>query len=194
MNVADCPVKSTVRTIFHYVVGSCSTALLMGAGDVLIQYFNGVPELRKIDWQRTAKFSSIGFCFTGPVLTYWSSIVKSVVGVGKSHVLLATLKQLVCDQIFLAPSLNLGVVTLAGVMNYESMFEIEKRIAEDFPYIIKRHYMLWPAVQFFGKMCIQPSLQLLFANSIAIIWFALISAILHKDKVMTRTMESDKTI
>ncbi|XP_065365410.1 mpv17-like protein [Calliphora vicina] len=178
-------VKSTIITIFHYVTGSCRIAFLMGAGDVLMQHYNGAKEIKHINWKRSAKFATIGLCFMGPILTYWKSLVSIIVNASHSHTT-RTLKQLFCDQIYLAPCINLGIITMSSVLENESVVELEKHISEYFPYIIKRHYMLWPGVQFFGSLCIQPTLQIGFANLFAVLWYAYLSGILHKDEVLQK--------
>ena len=179
--------KVTLRTIFHYVASSCRLAIFMGAGDVIMQTYNASNKDKKeIDWIRTIKFATIGLCFMGPVLTYWKSIVNKFIIVEQTRTA-RIVQQMFCDQVYLAPCLNLGIITMSGLVEYESVTVIEKRIGEFFPCIIKKHYMLWPGVQFFGSKCIQPSLQVSFANTIAVMWYAYLSGILHKDQILQKT-------
>ncbi|TMW50346.1 hypothetical protein DOY81_004581 [Sarcophaga bullata] len=152
--------KVTLRTIFHYVASSCRLAIFMGAGDVIMQTYNASNKDKKeIDWIRTIKFATIGLCFMGPVLTYWKSIVNKFIIVEQTRTT-RIIQQMFCDQVYLAPCLNLGIITMSGLVEHESVTAIEKRIGEFFPCIIKKHYMLWPGVQFFGipsKLnCLQP--------------------------------------
>ncbi|KNC33980.1 hypothetical protein FF38_10188 [Lucilia cuprina] len=188
------PLKLTIRTIFHYVASSCRLALFMGAGDVIMQNYNNTnKEMKQINWRRSAKFATIGLCFMGPILTYWKNIVGSVVSVHNSYSG-RILKQFLCDQIYLAPCINLGIITVKGVLENESIEEIEKSISVKFPLIIKRHYMLWPAVQFFGSLCIQPSLQIGFANCIAVLWYSYLSGILHEDEILQKSHDNLKKL
>lgn len=175
--------KVTLRTIFHYVVNSCRLAIFMGAGDVIMQTYNASKGKKEIDWNRTIKFATIGLCFMGPILTYWKGIVNRFIimkQVGTSSIV----QQMFCDQVYLAPCLNLGIITMSGIVERESVNEIEKRVGDYFPCIIKKHYMFWPGVQYFGSKCIQPSLQVGFGNIIAVIWYAYLSGILHKDQIL----------
>ena len=44
-----------------YLVQAIQTGTLMGAGDLISQYFIENKPLKKVDYERTVKFSSIGF-------------------------------------------------------------------------------------------------------------------------------------
>lgn len=62
-------VKSIIRIILQYITDSTHIALIMAAGDVLMQHYNRNKEFKEINWQRTLKFASIGICFNGPIST-----------------------------------------------------------------------------------------------------------------------------
>uniref|UniRef100_A0A1A9WB10 Mitochondrial inner membrane protein Mpv17 n=1 Tax=Glossina brevipalpis TaxID=37001 RepID=A0A1A9WB10_9MUSC len=150
----------------------------MGVGDLLAQHYSGVKDLNSVNWVRTAKYASIGLCFMGPALTYWSNIMHPWMCVQRNRTT-AVFKQIISDQIYLAPTLNLGLVSLSDLSDTNSYEEIEQRICEKYILVIKRHYAFWPAVQLFCTFVIQPNLQLFFANAIAIGWFGYMSTVLN---------------
>lgn len=52
-----------------YLVQAIQTGALMGAGDLISQYFIENKPLKNVDYQRTAKFSSIGL-FVGVIFNF----------------------------------------------------------------------------------------------------------------------------
>lgn len=173
--------RHSFKTLCSYFFGGCRTAFLMGSGDLLAQNYGGAKNLRSINWIRTITYSSIGLLFIGPALTYWSNIMHPWSCVQRNRTF-AVFKQIISDQIYLAPSLNLGLVCLSDLTKENRNAGMERRICEKYMFVMKRHYVFWPAVQVFCTFVIQPSLQLFFANTIAIGWFAYLSIMLNKDK------------
>uniref|UniRef100_A0A1A9UIQ7 Mitochondrial inner membrane protein Mpv17 n=1 Tax=Glossina austeni TaxID=7395 RepID=A0A1A9UIQ7_GLOAU len=173
--------KHSFKTLCSYFFGGCRTAFLMGSGDLLAQHYGGAKNLRSINWIRTITYSSIGLFFIGPALTYWSNIMHPWSCVQRNRTF-AVFKQIISDQVYLAPSLNLGLVCLSDITNENRYAGMERRICEKYMFVMKRHYLFWPAIQVFCTFVIQPSLKLFFANTIAIGWFAYLSIMLNNDK------------
>ncbi|KAI9582108.1 hypothetical protein GQX74_011603 [Glossina fuscipes] len=182
------PFKSSLKTLCNYFFGGCRTAFLMGAGDLLAQHYGGVKDLNSVNWVRTVKYATIGLCFMGPVLTYWSNIMHPWVCLQRNRTS-AVFKQIISDQIYLAPTLNLGLVCLSDFADANFFAEIEQHMCEKYIFVMKRHYAFWPAVQIFCTFVIQPNLQLFFANAIAIGWFAYLSTVLNNDEAIQSKAE-----
>uniref|UniRef100_A0A1A9WEV4 Mitochondrial inner membrane protein Mpv17 n=1 Tax=Glossina brevipalpis TaxID=37001 RepID=A0A1A9WEV4_9MUSC len=160
----------------------------MGLGDLLAQHYDGANSLNSIKWFRTVKYASIGFFFIGPALNYWSNIMHPWSCLQRNRTF-AVLKQIISDQIYLAPSLNLGLVFLSDILSANSYADTEKRICEKYIFVMKRHYVFWPAVQLFCTFAIQPNLQLLLANTLAVGWFAYLSIMLNNDERAKKKVE-----
>lgn len=71
----------------------------MGCGDVIAQKY--VEKKKKIDIERLAKFSSIGFFIGGPGLRLWYGVLDKVVKGSNKSILV--LKKVGLDQFVFAP-------------------------------------------------------------------------------------------
>uniref|UniRef100_A0A1A9ZMY8 Mitochondrial inner membrane protein Mpv17 n=1 Tax=Glossina pallidipes TaxID=7398 RepID=A0A1A9ZMY8_GLOPL len=143
----DYCVRHSFKALCSYFFGGCRTAFPMGSGDLLAQHYGGAKNMRSINWIRTITSSSIGLFFIGPALTYWSNIMHPWSCVQRNRTF-AVFKQIISDQIYLAPSLNLGLVCLSDLTNENRYAGMERRIFEKYMFVMKRHYVFWSAVQF----------------------------------------------
>uniref|UniRef100_A0A1A9ZBK6 Mitochondrial inner membrane protein Mpv17 n=1 Tax=Glossina pallidipes TaxID=7398 RepID=A0A1A9ZBK6_GLOPL len=128
---------------------SCCIALVMSIGDLLAQRHSGVKDLKSIKWMRTFKYASIGLCFIGPVMKCWFNIMHPGFQ-NQQNCRFADFKQVVNDQLYLPPMLNLGLVFLTNFSKSNSPEEMEKGIRDKYISIMKSHYTFWPGVQILG--------------------------------------------
>lgn len=170
---------SCFRSMWACLWESCCIALVMSVGDLLAQRCSGAKDLKSIKWMRTVKYASIGLCFIGPVMKCWFNIMHPWFQ-NQQNYRFADFKQVVNDQLYLPPMLNLGLVFLSNLSKSNSPEEMEKGIRDKYISIMKSHYAFWPGVQILGAFVVKPNARLLFANIMAIWWFTYVSIELNE--------------
>uniref|UniRef100_A0A1A9WB08 Mitochondrial inner membrane protein Mpv17 n=1 Tax=Glossina brevipalpis TaxID=37001 RepID=A0A1A9WB08_9MUSC len=159
---------------------SLQCGAIMGTGDILAQTVTDKRELKQVDFKRTLKYASLGIFYVGPILKGWYKYLELLVPEKDTKFVRASKKMLI-DQAIMAPLLNLTLVPLVGVVMNQSYDEIKKHLKYDYPEILKRNYMLWPAVQLINFGFIPLQFQVLFVQVIAVAWNFFLSGLLNKN-------------
>ncbi|XP_073830916.1 mitochondrial inner membrane protein MPV17 [Musca autumnalis] len=175
---------SNIRFLRPYVAEGLRAAGIMASGDVLAQTFVEKKSFKDVDLIRTAKYGSMGMLFVGPILKYWYGLLDRQIR-GKQGVSRA-LKKMVVDQAIMAPSLNLVIASLLGLINNEKPHDIAERLKVQYPDIMKTNYMIWPAVQILNFGLIPLRYQVVFVQTVAVFWNCFVSQTLN-EKLASKT-------
>mmetsp|Transcript_8102 Transcript_8102/g.15033 ORF Transcript_8102/g.15033 Transcript_8102/m.15033 type:complete len:244 (+) Transcript_8102:121-852(+) len=156
------------------VTKSITSAIIGGFGDILCQ--KAVEKRENIDFQRNAKFTFLGLVMVGPILHNWFGFLNKYVTLPGTQ---GVLVRLALDQTVFAAgflSLFLGAVQVLDGKpeNVKPMLE-----AEWWP-AMKANWKLWIPANFINFSFVQPRLQVLFANSVAVIWNVYLSMASHR--------------
>lgn len=168
-----------VKPIINHVMSGCRLAFIMGSGDLMAQRYRGLDNLQNVDWLRTSKFASIGLLFMGPTVTYWYRVINPILSMQNAPITVVG-RRIFNDQVFLAPAVNIGLLSMPGVVRTESRDRVEQHISVEYASLMMHHYTFWPAVQLFSSVFIHPQLQLIFLGGMAVGWFAYVSELLHR--------------
>ncbi|XP_058985854.1 mpv17-like protein [Musca domestica] len=186
---------SNIRFLRPYVSEGLRAAGIMGAGDILAQTVVEKKSFKDIDLIRTAKYGSLGMLFVGPVLKYWFGLLDRQIR-GKQGVQRA-LKKMAVDQAIMAPSLNLAIASLVGLINNEKPGDIAERLKTQYPDIMKTNYIIWPAVQILNFGLVPLRYQVVFVQTIAVFWNCFVSQRLNEklaDKTPQLMDEQEKSL
>ncbi|XP_061396679.1 mpv17-like protein [Musca vetustissima] len=178
---------SSIRSLRPYLAEGLRAAGIMGTGDILAQTVVEKKSLKDVDLIRTAKYGSLGMLFVGPVLKFWFGLLDRQIR-GRQGVQRA-LKKMAVDQVIMAPSLNLAIASMVGLINNEKPQEIAERIKTQYPDIMKTNYMIWPAVQILNFGLVPLRYQVVFVQTIAVFWNCFVSQMLN-EKLATKTPQT----
>lgn len=118
--------------------------------------------------------------FQGPPKVYWlTALAKHVTGTNQLSVVLF---KVVLDQLLFAPfGLMLFLVSL-GIVQGKMSGEIKQILSEDFLEILTANYKVWPAIQLVNFYFVSLKHQVLFIQTVAIIWNSYLSWRTHLEK------------
>ena len=148
---------------------------IVGVGDIGCQLILGEKDT-KFDLKRFLIFTLLGGVLVGPALHYWYGFLNRVVpGTGTA----VTLKRLAIDQTVFAVSFI--PIFMSSALTLEGKFK-------DIPSVLSREWMpalfanwfIWIPGNFVNFRFITPKFQVLFANSIALVWNAYLSWASHR--------------
>lgn len=172
--------KSSLKPLWDYIFQGFWIACLMAVGDLFAQHYSGAKDIKSIKWMRTFKYASIGMGFIGPTMKYWLNIVHPWLAHQQRNYAFANLKEIVNVQLYLAPTLNLGVVFLSNLSKSDRAEDMEQGMREKYISVMESYYKFWPAVHMFSTFVIKPNSKLFFANIMAIWWFTYLSILLDE--------------
>lgn len=164
-----------------YIREGINVALIMGVGDVVAQLAIEKRSMSDWNYDRTLRFSAIGFCVVAPVMRKWYGTLDGIVAKNQPA-LQRGLKKMVIDQTFFAPTFTLCISYLVPFVNGEKHKQIVDRIKRSYFDILKANYMLWPAAQMVNFTFVPLQYQVLYAQFIALIWNCYLSWELNKNK------------
>lgn len=183
-------VYSILLRKYPLVVQSLQTGALTGAGDVLSQVVIERKSANQYEWQRTARFFSIGTFFIGPVLSKWYKLLDIKIGPGKG---VRALKKVAADQAFFAP-LFLGVFLIVlGGMKGNSPQEIQKDVKKDYKDILLTCWSVWPAVQICNFSFVPLHHQVLVAQTFALFWNTYLAWKTNKDSALQKPISTTQS-
>jgi len=157
---------------------SITSGVIAFVGDVACQkLFPHDKEDRKVDWNRTIKFTILGTALVGPLLHYWYGfLVAKIPGTSA----LSTLSRVAFDQLVFAPFIILPAIFSASqVLNGTPELIPDKLKADWFPTTVA-NFALWVPAQFINFKFVAPVYQVLFANIVGLFWNVYLSAATNK--------------
>uniref|UniRef100_A0A1A9VQ73 Mitochondrial inner membrane protein Mpv17 n=1 Tax=Glossina austeni TaxID=7395 RepID=A0A1A9VQ73_GLOAU len=172
--------KSSLKPFWDYIYQGFWIACLMAVGDLFAQLYSGAKDIKSIKWMRTVKYASIGMGFIGPTIKYWLNIIRPWLANQQQNYAFASLKGIVNVQLYLAPTLNLGVVFLSNLSKSDRAEDMGQGMREKYISVMKSYYKFWPAIHMFSKFLIKRNSRIFFHNIMAIWWFTYLSLLLDE--------------
>lgn len=165
---------------YPLAVQCLQTGLLIGMGDALCQSIVENTPIFDFNSRRALEFFGIGTFVIGPPKVFWLRTLASHI-TGKND-LLVVIKKVFLDQVIFAPfGLFLFLISLALIQGKKSS-EIKQILTDDFSEILLANYKVWPTIQLVNFYFIPLQHQVLFIQTVAIIWNTYLSWRTHLKK------------
>lgn len=164
-----------------YVREGINVALIMGAGDLIAQLALEDKPISDWNYQRSLRFSALGFCVVAPVMRKWYGTLDGMVS-KKQPPLHRGLKKMFLDQAVFAPPFTLLISYLVPFINGQKHEKIVDNLKKTYFDILKANYMLWPMAQVINFSLVPLQYQVLYSQFIALIWNSYLSWTLNKRK------------
>lgn len=157
---------------------SITSGVIAFVGDVACQkLFPQDKEDRKVDWNRTIKFTILGTALVGPLLHYWYGfLVTKIPGTSS----LSTLYRVAFDQLVFAPFVILPAIFSASQLLNGTPEQIPEKLKADWFPTTVANFALWVPAQFINFKFVAPVYQVLFANVVGLFWNVYLSAATNK--------------
>jgi hypothetical protein len=149
---------------FPTLTQATTVGTLLPLGDAISQRF--IEGRKTQDFQRSARFALLGFCFIGPVQKHWIYFLEKTFeprGWG-------IIKKVLTDQAFFAPALNLCVISGLEKMQGKDWTSVWTKLKNTYPDVMRNSYKLWPAVSFINFYVIPLQYRVLFVTVVALFW------------------------
>lgn len=140
----------------------------MGAGDFLAQTVVEKQKLSNLDYLRTFKFFSIGFCVAGPGLRKWYGMLD-VRATAKSQ-FGRTVQKVFIDQVVFAPIFLAVLISMIGYSQHQDINKVKHKLENDYVDILKANYSVWPWVQLVNFQFVPLNYQVLLTQTVAVLW------------------------
>lgn len=158
------------------VLTKATSTLVLGIiGDYLAQRLSSyqrMDEVFALDLRRLLSVGAWGFVFMGPVLHYWYGCLDRIF-FGP----MAAWKKMATDQVAFAPFFNaafiLGVGTLEGDAN------VVANLKATYFSSMKANYAIWPIAQSINFGLVPKEFQILFVNTVGLVWNVILTYIAH---------------
>ncbi|XP_055913172.1 mpv17-like protein [Eupeodes corollae] len=160
---------------------SVQVSLLMASSDIIAQCGVEKTPFDKINWLRTGQFSCMGLFFVGPTLKIWFGRLEAIVS-PHQKAWQRSVKKVAIDQILWAPFFIGSFTVVLGVVQGLKPNEIKERLQTDYVEVLKSNYKLWPAAQLVNFALIPLNFQVVFAQTVAVLWNIYLSMALASNK------------
>ncbi|XP_017963328.1 mpv17-like protein [Drosophila navojoa] len=163
---------------FGYLREGVNVALLMGAGDMIAQFFIEKKEFSAWNISRTARFSAVGLIVVGPALRKWYSTLDRLVSKEQTPIKRG-FKKMLLDQCLFAPPFTLLLSYLVPFVNGEKHEDIVQHVRQNYFTIMKNSFLLWPLAQTINFIVVPSQYQVIYVQIVALIWNCYLSDALN---------------
>ncbi|XP_072913228.1 mitochondrial inner membrane protein Mpv17 [Hemitrygon akajei] len=150
---------------------------LVGVSDIVSQQVVERRGLTNHNLKRTAKMTTVGLIYVGPVLSVWYRLLDRLV-VGQSRT--AAFKKMLFDQLAVAPCFLAGFIAVTGFLGGLSREKIWLKLQKDYKSTLISNYAIWPTVQLLNFYFIPLEHRLAVVQIVALMWNTYLSWMANK--------------
>ncbi|CAG9854202.1 unnamed protein product [Phyllotreta striolata] len=177
----------------HLRTHSIQTGLLMGAGDCIAQTIVEKTDYNQIDGRRTARYAFVGLVFVGPALTTWYTFLNRKLPQSRRLFSAGALMKVALDQLVFAPLFLPIWMATVNFMEGKSLAHIKNELNLKYTDILLTNYTVWPTVQMLNFGLVPIKFQVMFTQTIGVLWNTYLSHKVHDQKQPAIHQETDKT-
>ena len=134
----------------------------------------------QVDFWRVVKFTTLGACFTGPILHFWYGfLARRLPGASLGN----AIQRLALDQLVFAPCFVPSFFAAIMLLDGKPHLIKQKLAAEWFPTMLT-NYTVWVPAMFVNFLFVPPLYQVLFSNGVGFGWNIYISYVSYKPPVV----------
>jgi len=138
---------------------------------------DGTKKSTDIDWKRTAKFTIINLVLVGPLLHFWyGTLVAKIPGTGY----LSAIYRVALDQFVFAPFCIIPAFFSFSLCLDGTPELIPEKLKADWATTMVANFSLWVPAQFINFKMVPAQYQVLFANTVGLVWNVYLSAATNK--------------
>ncbi|XP_037633506.1 peroxisomal membrane protein 2 [Sebastes umbrosus] len=159
---------------------SVTSGILSALGNLLSQILearkkakNGV-QVNEIDTAGAARYAVYGLFITGPLSHYFYQLMEVWM---PSTDPLCIVKRLLLDRLIFAPGFLLIFYFVMTVLEGKGWRDFEKKMRGSYWTALKMNWKVWTPFQFININFVPVQFRVLFANMIALFWYAYLSTV-----------------
>lgn len=113
------------------------------------------------------------FFLKGPTVRTWYGLLAK--RITHPNATVRTVQKLAIDQFIFAPIFIAQLVSIISYMQHQDVNKIQEKLKNEYLDILVANYYLWPAVQIINFRFIPLNYQVLFTQTVAVLWNIYIS-------------------
>ncbi|XP_031164627.1 peroxisomal membrane protein 2 [Sander lucioperca] len=159
---------------------SVTSGILTALGNLLSQILearkkakNGA-QVNEIDTAATARYAIYGLFITGPLSHYFYQLMEVWM---PSTDPLCIVKRLLLDRLVFAPGFLLIFYFVMNILEAKGWTDFEKKMRGSYWTALKMNWKVWTPVQFININFVPVQFRVLFANMIALFWYAYLASV-----------------
>ncbi|XP_078106806.1 peroxisomal membrane protein 2 [Sander vitreus] len=159
---------------------SVTSGILTALGNLLSQILearkkakNGA-QVNEIDTAAAARYAIYGLFITGPLSHYFYQLMEVWM---PSTDPLCIVKRLLLDRLVFAPGFLLIFYFVMNILEAKGWTDFEKKMRGSYWTALKMNWKVWTPVQFININFVPVQFRVLFANMVALFWYAYLASV-----------------
>ncbi|XP_029018187.1 peroxisomal membrane protein 2 [Betta splendens] len=159
---------------------SITSGILTALGNLLSQILEARKKRQSgastsdIDTAGAIRYGIYGLCITGPVSHFFYQLMEVWMPTTDPYCIV---KRLLLDRLFFAPGFLLLFYFVMNVLEAKGWDDFEKKMKRSYWTALKMNWKVWTPFQFINVNFVPVQFRVLFANVIALFWYAYLASV-----------------
>ncbi|XP_056129402.1 peroxisomal membrane protein 2 [Lampris incognitus] len=165
---------------YPVVTKSVTSGILSALGNLLSQILevkkrakNGIPA-EEIDMAGATRYAIYGLFITGPVSHYFYQLMEVWMPSTDPYCIV---KRLLLDRVVFAPGFLLLFYFVMNILEAKGWLDFEKKMKSSYWTALKMNWKVWTPFQFININFVPVQFRVLFANMVALFWYAYLASV-----------------
>ncbi|XP_066509308.1 peroxisomal membrane protein 2-like [Hoplias malabaricus] len=165
---------------YPIITKSVTSGVLSALGNLLSQALESKRNLKKgrptkeVDLHGPIRFAIYGLVVTGPISHYFYQLLEAVCPSSESNFVL---KRLFLERLIFAPAFLLLFFTVMNALEGKSVSDLREKVQTRYWAALKMNWKVWTPFQFININYVPVQFRVLFANLIALFWYAYLASV-----------------
>ncbi|XP_030646895.1 peroxisomal membrane protein 2 [Chanos chanos] len=157
-----------------------TSGILSALGNLLSQALESRKKAKQgspakdVDFIGPARFAVYGLLVTGPVSHYFYQVLEVLL---PATVPYCMVKRLLLDRLVFAPAFLLLFFSVMNVLEGKTLADFENKVKKGYWPALKMNWKVWTPFQFININFIPVQFRVLFANLVALFWYAYLASV-----------------
>ncbi|XP_048412223.1 peroxisomal membrane protein 2 isoform X1 [Stegostoma tigrinum] len=156
---------------------SITSGVLSGLGNVLSQIMEQRgkdPNVKNLTFDGPVRFGVFGLVFTGPLSHYFYHYLDKLI---PSNVPYSQIKRLLLDRLMFAPLFLALFFVVISLLEGRNLKSLKDKMKTGYWTALKMNWKVWTVFQFININYVPAQFRVLFANLVALFWYAYLASI-----------------
>uniref|UniRef100_A0A3B1KE25 Peroxisomal membrane protein 2 n=2 Tax=Astyanax mexicanus TaxID=7994 RepID=A0A3B1KE25_ASTMX len=165
---------------YPIITKSVTSGILSALGNLLSQALEskknrkeGRPA-KEVDIHGPVRFAVYGLVVTGPISHYFYHLLEALFPAAEPYCML---KRLLLERLVFAPAFLMLFFTVMNALEGKSTAELQDKVKSRYWPALKMNWKVWTPFQFVNINFVPVQFRVLFANMIALFWYAYLASV-----------------
>lgn len=159
---------------------SVTSGILSALGNLLSQTVEARKRakhgsaVKEIDLTGPTRYAIYGLIVTGPVSHYFYQLMEVLMPASEPY---CVVKRLLLDRLIFAPAFLLLFFFVMNILEGKRLSDFESKVRNSYWTALKMNWKVWTPFQFINVNYVPVQFRVLFANVVALFWYAYLASI-----------------